>query len=205
MAPSFPSCSVFVSSALVFVHPKLGVKDSLDNPPDIDGVRPSHCPGCSAVSLPVGESIVLVGHGVRIRGLRWKTGCGNQIQDTSIWVRRFLCRRCAVTITVLPTTVEPRQRYARDLIVFLLAVWALEHVPAAELRDLVCDEPHIDWPQLRRWAMGIRLPESRRPGRGPPKRHAARVAQIYAGCAPPSSREGLTLAQRAFIGAAYVK
>jgi len=194
-----------IASTLVFVHPTLGVKDSLDDAPDIDDVRPPHCPGCSAVSLPVSESIVIVGHGVRTRRLRWKTGLGNQVRDGQVFVRRFLCRRCGVTITVLPTTVEPRRRYTRDLIIFLLAVWALDDVPAADIRQLVCDEPDIDWPQLRRWAMGLPLPEGRRVGRGPPRRHARRVARIYAGCAPPETREGLTLAQRAFVGAAYVR
>jgi hypothetical protein len=53
--------------------------------------------------------------------------------------------------------------------------------------------------------MQIRLPEGRRVGRGPPKRHAGRVARIHAGYAPPETRGGLTLAQRAFVGAAYVR
>lgn len=194
-----------IASTLLIVHPTLGVKDSLDAAPDIGDVRPPHCPACGAVSLPVGQSIAVVGHGVRRRGLRWKTGLGNQLRNGFIFVRRFRCRRCGVTITVVPSTVEPRRRYARDLIVFLLAVWALEGVPAADVRRLVCEEPDIDWPQLRRWAMSIRLPESRRPGRGPPRRHAGRVARMYAGCAPPETREGLSLAQRAFIGAVYVR
>ncbi len=110
-----------------------------------------------------------------------------------------------MTITVLPTTVDPRRRYTRDLIIFLLAAWALDDVPAATIRQLVCDEPDVDWPQLRRWAMRMRLPEGRQVGRGPPKRHAARVARIYAGHAPPETRGGLTLVQRAFVGAAYVR
>lgn len=97
----------------------VGVKDSLDDAPDIDDVHPLHCPGCGAVSRSVGESIVVVGHGVRLRRLIWKTGLGNQLRDAAIFVRRFLCRRCGVTITVLPTTVDPCRRYARDLIIFL--------------------------------------------------------------------------------------
>ena len=183
----------------------LGVKDSLDGPPDIDAVRPAQCPGCAAASRPVGESIVIIGHGVRRRGLVWKSGVGNVIHELELSVRRFLCRACGVTITVLPCVVMGGIRYALDAIAFCLGTWFAGDATAAELRELFCDEPHIDWPQLRRWAMRIRLPEGRRPGRGPPKRHAGRVAQIYAGCAPPQSREGLTLAQRAFLGAAYVR
>jgi hypothetical protein len=148
--------------------------------------------------------LVVIGHGVRCRGLRWKTGVGNEIRDVVICVRRFLCRRCGVTITVLPAAVGRSLRYGLDLIVWCLALWGSGEAAASELRQLFCDEPHLDWPQLRRWAYRVPLPEGRRRGRGPPKAEAKRVAPIYAGHAPAESREGMTLAQRAFVGAAYV-
>lgn len=201
--PSFPSCSVFVSSTLVFVHPRLGVKECLEVVPDIGLVCPPHCPGCGAGSRPSGARVVLVGHGVRRRRLVWKTGRGNEMRQDRIFVRRFLCVLCGVTITVLPRTVAPRRHYAFDVIVWCLAVWGLGEATAYELRALFCDEPHLDWPQLRRWAYGV--PIGRRRGRGPPRVEAMRVAQIAAGHAPPASREGTSLAQRAFLGAAYMR
>lgn len=127
------------------------------------------------------------------------------MREDLVFVRRFLCVRCGATITVLPRVVEPRRRYAFDAIVWCLAVWGAGEATACELRTLFCDEVHLDWPQLRRWAYGVPLPVGRRSDRGPPKTEAMRVAQMVAGHAPPGTREGRTLAQRAFVGAAYVR
>ena len=111
---------------------------------------------------------------------------------------------CGVTITVLPRVVAARRHYALDAIAFCLMLWGSGEETAAELRRLFCDDAHVDWPQLRRWAYGVPLPTGRRRGRSPPKTEAMRVARMYAGHAPAESREGLTLAQRALLGAAYL-
>jgi hypothetical protein len=186
-------------STLVLRHPKLGVKDFCRFPPEIDQARPACCPGCGAAARPLGAPFVVVGHGCRRRTLIFKTGLGNQIRIVVIFVRRFRCRRCGVTITLVPSTVRPRRRYDLALIVFMLATWTFEGLPAAALRQLVCTEPHLDWPQLRRWTRALDA------GRGPPKERASRVAQRFAAHAPPGTRQGLALAQRAFIGAAYLR
>ena len=141
----------------------------------------------------------VVGHGVRWRWLTWKFGWGNVIHKALIAVRRFRCLSCEVTITVLPCAVEPRRSFARDLIVWMLAAWSMDDLAAHELRALVDAEPQLDWPQLRRWAVALGQ------GRGPPKAQAMEVAQRAAGHAPPGSREGLTLTQRAFVGARYMR
>ncbi len=196
--PSFPSCSDFTgASTLTILRSELGVKSFLEAAPPIEDCRPDRCPCCNLGARPLGAALRLVGHGVRRRGLVWRTGLGHQIRRVVLWVRRYLCRACGHTMTVLPCEVAPRRRYDLGLIVFCLAVWSGESMSAAAVRRIVCpDSCELDWPQLRRWVRALSS------GCDPPKVTARRVVQQAAGRAPPHTRETHTLAQRAVEGAA---
>ena len=140
----------------------------------------------------------VVGHGIRSRFLIIPADPAGGVRTVVIYVRRFRCRRCATTITVLPAGVRPRTRHSLGLIVALLCAWSHDEVSTVEVRKLV-QPAHFEreWAQPRRW-VGWFLP-----GAWPPRRRARRVVEYCAARAPPASR-GLSLKERAVQGAAYV-
>ncbi len=123
---------------------------------------------------------------------------GARSRTIVIYVRRFRCRKCGVTITVLPAEVRPRTRHSLRLIVVLLCAWSHDGLSTVEVRKLV-QPGHFEreWAQPRRWVDWFA------PGAGPPRGRARRVVEYCAARAPPQSR-GFSLKERAATGAAYV-
>jgi hypothetical protein len=172
--------------------------------PSVDRVRPSRCPRCGAAARPVGEPLGLWGHGTRKRLCVGPLRFGDAPDRLTVAVRRFLCRRCKRTCTVVPRGVCPGRIYLLGTIVWALALWALsaDEPSAAAVRGRISPlkkSPHQparrDWAQLRRWAKAADLT-----GGLAPKGRAGRIAGIYVGRSPPSTRHS-SLTQRAFLGA----
>jgi hypothetical protein len=119
--------------------------------PDINDLRPRHCPRCGiAARTGIDEPLRIVGHGCYSRHIRGLTS----ISTTwiVIWVRRFICLSCRVTISVLPDILHPRRWYAA--VVILEALWRnlileeSEHHVARRFRP---ETNEYGWLQLSRW------------------------------------------------------
>lgn len=193
-----------LSSAPKVIISDVDVKDWLDQTPSVDRVRPSRCPRCHAASRPVGEPLQLWGHGIRERLCLGALCFGGAPQRLVIEVRRFLCQRCERSCTVVPRGVCPGRLYLVATIAWALACWTLsvDEQSAAEVRrrlSPIQKSPHRparrDWPQLRRWAKAAELGADLAP-----KPTAGRIAGIYVGRSPPSTRH-FSPSKRAFLGA----
>jgi len=127
-------------------------------------------------------------------------------------VRRYLCRGCGMTMTVVPRAMVHKRLYSASAIALALALWALARLSEAEVRERVnpwqvqstLSVPGR-WMTLRRWARAIRrrrlfpsLPPA--PPEWTLRRVAERAAMALSARAPPGPDESLWA--QAFIGAA---
>jgi hypothetical protein len=96
--------------------------------PSVDDLRPCACPLCGEPSQRPGERLGIVGHGTYLR----------QVLEASkaivIRVRRYLCRACRRTISVLPEALLPRRWYAAGAILLALVLSLLLGKTAEEIR-----------------------------------------------------------------------
>lgn len=163
--------------------------------PNADLVRPARCPSCHAASKPIGKPCVVLGHGMRWRRFVVMT----HMEPVEIQIRRFRCRLCGVTITVLPSDAVPWRRYTRPVIVFALAMWT--SMTAVEVRHQVAVMSSDDssWPQLRVWT-NAGWPELGPLPRGPPKLRAQAITQAFAGRVSPGLK-ALDIIESAVEGA----
>lgn len=83
------------------------------SPPPVAAVRPPFCPHCGVPAGMVG-ALNLWGHGVRRHDV---VVAGDAPTVAQVWVRRFLCRRCARSCSVLPPGCLPRHLYSLAVIV----------------------------------------------------------------------------------------
>jgi hypothetical protein len=91
------------------LHPFAGsIQSYFDEIADPDRYRPDHCPQCEA-KRP------LTGHGFYRRTLVDATF------DGVIRVRRYLCRSCKRTVSLLPDFVLPWLRFSISVIALFLA------------------------------------------------------------------------------------
>jgi ferredoxin len=181
--------------------------------PSVEEVRPSHCPGCGLSSRPVGEGLLLHGHGTRERQVRGPLEPDGEPQLVVIEVRRYLCRGCGLAMTVVPRATVHKRLYSAAAIALALALWTLAQMPEATVRERISPWKVISptnapvmWTTLKRWARAIRhrrLFPSLKPA--PPdwtlRRVAERAAMGLSARAPPSPGE--TLWAQAFAGAAH--
>ncbi len=132
---------------------QLAVRSSL---PSVDALRPSSCPCCGQPSRPPGQPLGIVGHGTYTRQVLGLVGRSRQLL---IIVRRFLCRGCSRTISVLPDALYPGRWYAGIVMLACLFLSLLDNVPAAEVRDRVGGIGRgAGWKTLRRWQRQLLSP-----------------------------------------------
>ena len=98
--------------------------------PSAAAVRPARCPACKAASRPPGCGLRLWGHGPRDRILWGPGSASSPPTQLVIRARRYLCRACAVTITVVPRGVAPTYLYTGCAIALALAPWGISREPA---------------------------------------------------------------------------
>lgn len=124
--------------------------------PSVDDLRPSACPLCKQPSRPVGKQLGLVGHGSYKRRVLGLVGPGRALV---IRVRRYLCRGCRTTISVLPEVLLPRRRYAGGVILLALTLSLLLGVPAQEVRRRLAGSTRTrGWKTLDRWQRQLLAP-----------------------------------------------
>jgi len=194
-----------IRSARVVVHSSLDVKNWAERVPDVEACRPSHCPRCGAAARPLGGPLVLVGHGLRSRQVRGSLEAGAAPAITVLLVRRYRCRRCSGTTTVLPRGALAARHYGASAIAWACALYGMTGASLAATRARVSpwrsEEP--GWPTLGRW---LRSVEARalfpvvRPSQtnASARARAERVAATVLAFAPAG---GVSLEARVFAGA----
>lgn len=101
------------------LHPFVGpIERYVDEISDPDRYRPDHCPQCSAQQP-------LIGHGFYARTLV------DHAFDGVIRVRRYLCRTCQRTVSLLPEWVLPWLRFSLPVVSLFLVARLLEGLTLA--------------------------------------------------------------------------
>jgi hypothetical protein len=201
-----PSCSGPVTkptkSPSRIIYCALDVKGWLEQPPNVDAVRPGQCPGCKSASRPVGHPLGMHGHGLRERQVRGPPEADAAPTVIVVQCRRYRCLGCGAILLVVPRGIAPRKHYGHAAISMAFALWGLVGRTAWEVRTQVCawripSAAATGWATLRRWAQaaGAASGATQRT----PSAVAARVAQIAIGRAPPCAR-GAPLWAQAFAG-----
>ena len=114
--------------------------------PPVDTLRPSHCPLCHQLASLPGGLLGIVGHGTYERQVLGYPELG----DVTVFIRRFQCLGCGITISVLPDVLLPWRWYAAPVIFNALWRHLVEEARECELRK------HFGvaverWRSLRRW------------------------------------------------------
>lgn len=86
------------------MRPILQSQERLAQLPDIDLVRPPSCPNCKQPARQGGR-VWLWGHGSRWRSVVLPGTAPGRCRLVACWVRRFRCRQCHKTCSVLPDGV----------------------------------------------------------------------------------------------------
>jgi hypothetical protein len=112
--------------------------------PDIDAARPDFCPFCNAPAWEKGR-LQLVGHGSYERWAKIPQGI-------KIRIRRFLCKRCGTTCSVLPHWLLPRFHHTAPVILGSLLAYHVGKTPASVVTAAFeLSAPKHGWGTLRRW------------------------------------------------------
>lgn len=121
--------------------------------PSVGQLRPAICPGCKHPAYPSGPLLGIVGHGSYKRMVLCLT------HDTVVIIRRYLCRGCGGTISVLADVIHPGRWYAAGVILEAIR----RHLDGESETNLIkAFAPHIQsgrWRSLYRWSrqLGQRL------------------------------------------------
>ena len=134
-------------------------EDNLESPenrppvPDVEAARPDSCRCCGAPARDCGK-LVLVGHG-------WYERWVNIPQGIKIRIRRFLCKRCGRTCSVLPHWLLPRYTYTAPVILSSLRDYYIANkTAAATTTGFGMSQPKHGWRTLKRWGCAFLLSAS---------------------------------------------
>ena len=128
-------------------------------PPSVEEARPTHCSLCG-VGAREGGLLWLYGHGLVTRQQRGPAAPGEAPTCAEISVRRYLCRKCATVIRVVPAWCVAGKHFSGAAIALALALWGCAGQSAAEVREQVNDwgvrgAGARGWRALRRWAAEV--------------------------------------------------
>jgi hypothetical protein len=125
------------------LHPFTGslqeYEQSLSDP---DRYRPDHCPQCQAQQA-------LISHGFYVRTL---VDCG---WDGAIRVRRYLCRLCQRTVSLLPQFVLPWLRFSVPVISLFLVARLLQGLTLAAAA-VAAQQPAMPYERGQFWIRRFR-------------------------------------------------
>jgi hypothetical protein len=190
---------------------RLDVKAWLVAVPDVDSMRPGTCPCCGRAGSPTGKQLGIIGHGLRERQQRGPLLAGGVPEVVTVQVRRYACG-CGAILTVVPRETLRGRLYTASAVVWALALFGVEHLAPAHVRQrtspwtVVGAAAATRWATLRRWVRAVRaqrlLSEVRPvPPEFTDRQVAERAAMTAAALAPPSLAT-LVVSSRAFAGAA---
>ena len=161
-------------------------------PPSVDVARPAHCPGCGVASRPLGDGLVLHGHGLRARTVIVRAKDRSVLRE--ILARRYVCRACDAVALVMPADVARRCLYTLSVIAAALAAWSCGGMPARAVRSsfsafTIVGVATTGWMSLTRWSRAATLlwPRLGAMTGGHPRSVAGRVASRLSAFAPVPS------------------
>ena len=180
------------------VRSDMGLTRWLKKLPSAETVRPSHCPHCGAASRPIGQAVVVQGHGVRRRQVRGPAAPGGPPLLQEVQVRRYRCQACGGTCTVAPWEMVARRLYAVTAVAWALALWAIVGLSLGAVRQQVSPWATVGastsggWRTVRAWLAAVqqgRLLSKVRPSAPglSPRQVAAHVALVVTSYALPCS------------------
>jgi hypothetical protein len=112
--------------------------------PNIDDFRPPFCPCCGALAREA-RQLQLIGHGSYPRWVHLP-------QSRKIRIRRFLCKRCRRTSSVLPRGLLPRFQYTAPVILSSLVRYHVDGERASVVTaQFGARTTKHGWGTLRRW------------------------------------------------------
>lgn len=148
-----------------------------------EGSRPACCPSCGAPSRPLGGRVQLHGHGQRKRTQRGPRALGEPPEESTVAVRRYLCKQCGATVTVRPRDVLRGRLYSATAIGLGLALFGLEGRSPHAVRQAIAPAPSrreqaegATWSTLRRWAQQAKAGMLTEEGRPSPATFTLRKA-----------------------------
>lgn len=197
------------------VRSKVDVKSWLAKTPTVSEARPAQCPACGSASRPVGEGLVLHGHGLRERQLWGPPELPGKPTIHIVRVRRYECQRCRAVTVVAPAETLTKRLYTAAAIGWALALYGLSLLSPKAVRHLVSPLRHwgarsaAGWQTLRRWAGAAAAGRlfacvGPMPEEWSARKVAARAATTLAGHALPSP-EPPALEVLSFHGAALAR
>ena len=130
--------------------------------PPVEEARPGQCPWCGAASRPVGGGLVVIGHGMRERQHRGPLDVDAEPTEVVVSARRYLCRACEQTLTVVPAGVIGGRQYSASAIALAVALYGVVGLSPNEVRRRVSTWRVVGataatgWATLRRWLCAIR-------------------------------------------------
>lgn len=155
-----PFTAVFLRGTMLILRKLLVSVDQLASSrallPSVEEQRPRICESCGEPAHPPGGGLRIVGHGTYERQLLGHPDAGRELL---IPVRRYLCRSCRRTMSVLPADAYPRRWYSAACILVVLVQLLLRKVTTRELRlrfGLSSDEP--GWRSPSRWSRELLSP-----------------------------------------------
>ena len=130
----------------------LSVEDLLDrglHPPPVEVLRPKVCPLCGHLAREPGQRLGIVGHGTYTRQV---LGLLSAAEEVLVRVRRYLCRGCRRTLSILADTLHPHRWYAAGSILDALRMHLIDGAPERKVRESFGVEVDSEvWRSLRRW------------------------------------------------------
>jgi len=155
----------------------------LNRVPSVEDLRPCSCPLCGQPARPPGCNLGIVGNGTYSRQV---LGLLAGSESLVIFVRRYLCRGCSKSITVLPDTLLPWRWYAGTSMLLALMLSLLQGKTAEQVRrrlGQVSETP--GWKTLDRWQRQLLSPlwiwvaaEIAFAGQGPSATRAERTERL---------------------------
>ncbi|MEE8164128.1 MAG: hypothetical protein V3T64_01025 [Myxococcota bacterium] len=121
--------------------------------PSVDSLRPKSCPLCGQLARVAGKPLGIVGHGTYCRQV---LGLIEAVVEATTLVRRYLCRGCPHTISVLSDYLHPRRWYAAIVILEALRLHLVDSESEATVRRQFNGQASEgSWRSLRRWRRGL--------------------------------------------------
>jgi hypothetical protein len=106
---------------------------------------------CGAAGAPPGECVGLHGHGLRRRVQLGVCEPGDLPERLVLQVLRYQCQRCRAVVMVAPRGVLPSHRYTAVSIALSLALWSVQRLAGASIRERVSPLPSSGYDKLHGW------------------------------------------------------
>ena len=191
----------------------LDVNTWLAHPPGVEETRPCRCPRCGVAGRPLGGTLRIWGHGLRLRQLRGPPLPGADPETRVLAARRYRCLNCEAILLVVPRGVARCKHFAATAIAFAVALFGINQLPQHAVREAVSpwrvvSGPRTTWASLRRWINAIgsgalwpALPRAPAPSSS---RQIAERAAMALSARAPSSLASAPLSHLAFHGGAHM-